>query len=76
MRKIIKCKQCNVDFEVPDNKRNKNRAFCSGLCAKKHNGLKNKGKKHIERQTPLISIECKQCHIIFDIKYKHCRRRE
>ena len=45
------CELCKSLFEVnilSKNKRIKNKRFCSGLCAKTSNGLKNKGKKRSE----------------------------
>jgi len=41
-----KCENCNIIFEHKDNKRNKNRRFCTGQCAKVNNGKSNKGRKH------------------------------
>jgi len=41
-----KCENCNKKFEHRDNKRNKNRKFCTGHCAKVSNGKSNKGRTH------------------------------
>jgi hypothetical protein len=42
------CEMCNIQYNVTDTKRNKNRRFCSGTCAKRNTGLQNKGKTHSE----------------------------
>jgi hypothetical protein len=42
-----KCKLCNTEFSYkPSLKRDVNKKYCSRKCSCKHNGLKNKGKKH------------------------------
>lgn len=44
-----KCELCGDIFEVNlKNKRSRNKRFCSGICAKRFNGLNNKGRKHTE----------------------------
>ncbi len=45
MKKI--CEECSNEFEVnPKHKRSRNKRFCSGLCAKRNTGKKNKGRKY------------------------------
>lgn len=42
------CLECEATFIHKDSKREINRKFCSGFCAKKNNGKKNIGKKRTE----------------------------
>jgi hypothetical protein len=42
------CELCNKEFTYKDLIINKNRRFCSGVCAKTFNGSKNKGRTHTE----------------------------
>lgn len=48
-KKVI-CKQCNKEFEVPDNYRNKKRQFCSELCSHRF-FASSAGKKSAESQS-------------------------
>lgn len=43
-KKIIKCLECDIAFECSDNKRNKDRKYCGGFCARSANGKNNIGK--------------------------------
>jgi len=73
--KVVICKKCNITFQVKDTKRNINRQFCSSFCAKSSNGKLNKGRKHSNRVTPLITIICLQCKNNFEVKYKQRNRK-
>lgn len=43
------CELCGENFEVNLKiKRSRNKRFCSGTCAKRYNGLNNKGRVHTE----------------------------
>jgi len=42
------CELCSKQFEYKDKVINKNRKFCSGFCARSHNGKKNAGRTHSE----------------------------
>lgn len=54
------CELCKNEFIVnPKNKRSYNKIFCSGICAKRSNGLKNKGRNHTEEWKKLMSIKNK-----------------
>lgn len=44
--KRLNCSNCLAIFECQDNKRNENRKYCSGYCAKSANGKRNRGAKH------------------------------
>src|SRR3989344_8919180 len=44
-QKRIICRTCSMAFECPDNKRNLNRKYCSGYCAKSAIGKNNRGRK-------------------------------
>lgn len=44
--KKLQCPMCDIMFEVKDIKRNRDRKFCSGFCAKTANGKANRGRKH------------------------------
>ncbi len=44
-QKQIVCANCSTVFECRDNKRNENRQYCSGYCAKSVTGKNNRGKK-------------------------------
>ena len=67
----LKCGECNKVITLRATKENKKKKFCCEICAKTNNGKSNKGKTHENRRSPLVSIECKQCHTIFNVKYKH-----
>lgn len=45
-KKEKQCLNCKCAFEYEDTKRNLNRRFCSGKCARSHNGKNNKGNTH------------------------------
>jgi hypothetical protein len=48
-KKIEKlCELCGSGFIVKDTKRERIKRFCSSYCAKRFNGLNNKGKRHSE----------------------------
>jgi len=56
--KLKKCELCNNFFEVNiNNKRSNKKRFCSGYCAKRHNGLNNKGKCHTEEWKKELSVK-------------------
>lgn len=44
-KKQLVCLNCFTNFECLDNKRNENRRYCSGYCAKSANGKSNRGRK-------------------------------
>lgn len=51
-----KCELCEKEFVVNiKNKISKKKRFCSGLCAKKSNGLNNKGKKRTDEFKDTLS---------------------
>lgn len=50
------CELCESDFEVQIGTRSEVKRFCTGTCAKKFNGLSNKGRKHAEETKQKISI--------------------
>lgn len=54
-KKTLACELCGNDFSFRDNKRNKNRKYCSGYCAKVSNGKKNKGRKASDKTKALLS---------------------
>ena len=55
---IRKCELCSNDFEVNiNNKRSNKQRFCSGICAKRYNGLNNKGKKRTEKYKKEMSLK-------------------
>lgn len=68
--KQIECLECHKIFETTNTKRK----YCSITCARIANGKANKGKTHPERRTPLITIKCKQCHTLFEVKFKFKKR--
>lgn len=46
---IKTCEMCENIFEVNlKNKRSYQKRFCSSKCARRHNGLNNKGRKHTD----------------------------
>lgn len=52
------CELCGNPFQINlNNKRLSKKRFCSGHCAKKYNGLKNKGKKRTEKFKKELSIK-------------------
>ncbi len=58
MKKILtkKCELCSLDFEYNSgNKRESNKRFCSSFCAKRNNGLSNKGNKHTDEWKKMMS---------------------
>lgn len=56
--RLKKCQLCHKYFEVNiNNKRSNNKRFCSGFCAKKHNGLNNKGKKRTDEFKKKLSLK-------------------
>jgi len=57
------CEECKNEFTAPAYTKQK---FCSTRCSHIYVGRK--------RRTPLVSIECKQCHMIFEVKYKQRKR--
>ena len=58
--KILKlriCEMCGELFEINiNNKKSNIKRFCSSTCAKKHNGLNNKGKKRSDDCKKLMSL--------------------
>lgn len=51
-----KCDLCGELFEYnPKNKRSSNKRFCTSLCAKRHNGLNNKDRKHTDDFKKMMS---------------------
>lgn len=54
---IKKCELCKNDFEYnTGNKRESLKRFCSSTCAKKNNGLNNKGRTHTDAWKEMMSI--------------------
>ncbi len=50
-----KCVNCDIEFSYRNIKRNKNRTFCSSVCASKHTGKNNKNRSHSEESRQKIS---------------------
>lgn len=51
------CQECNRVFSVnPNNKRDRLRKFCSGTCAKRNIGKRNKGRKHTDEWKQKMSF--------------------
>ena len=55
-KKIIKCLECGIVFECSDNKRNKDRKYCSSFCGKSANGKNNIGKKRTDEYKQMMSM--------------------
>ena len=57
---IKNCKLCNKEFLIKNkNKREINKIFCTVDCARKYNGLSNKGRKRSEEQKEQIKLRTK-----------------
>jgi hypothetical protein len=57
-----KCELCKSTFEInirSKSERILNKRFCSGLCAKRGNGLSNKGRKRTEEYKKNLSVRLK-----------------
>ncbi len=53
-----KCEFCKIDFEYNSgNKRESLKRFCTGTCAKKNNGLNNKGRNHTDEWKKSMSVK-------------------